>query len=71
MTRTHPTRVIPIHWDSLTGPIGGRFTGPARAAARLAPGTDRLREFLIEKQRAHPELEFSMLPRFEPVVLFE
>jgi len=68
--RAHPTRVIPIHWDSLTGPIEGPFTGPVRAAAFLAKGTDQTLAFLKEKQAAHPELIFQTLPRYDEVVLF-
>ena len=63
-------RVIPIHWDSLTGPAEGPFTGPVRAAGFLSRGTDHTLEFLKAKEAAHPELEFWTLPRFDEVVLF-
>jgi len=68
--RTGPRLVIPIHWDSLTGPAEGPFTGPVRAAAFLSKGTDRTLEFLRAREAANPEIEFWTLPRFEPVVLF-
>lgn len=68
--RTRPSRVIPIHWDSLTGPADGEFTGMVRAAGLLSPGSDALLQFLERKEAEHPELEFLTLPRFAPVVLF-
>lgn len=67
---THPTRVVPIHWDSLTGPADGPFTGMARAAAWSSRDSSELRPFLEEKSAANPDLEFQTLPRFDPVVLF-
>ncbi|MEM7137396.1 MAG: MBL fold metallo-hydrolase [Myxococcota bacterium] len=68
--RVSPSRVIPIHWDSLTGPNDGPFTGPVRAAEFLAPGTETTGKFLRDKADSHPELEFITLPRYAPVVLF-
>ncbi len=68
--RLQPKRVVPIHWDSLTGPMEGPFTGPVRAAAFLAEGSEKTLEFLKAKAAASPELVFSTLPRFDPVVLF-
>ena len=68
--RTRPTRVVPIHWDSLTGPIEGPFTGPVRAAGFLSEGTHRTLAFLREKAAAHPEIRLLTLPRYDPVVLF-
>jgi len=65
-----PKRLIPIHWDSLTGPIEGPFTGMVRAATLLSKGSDRLRPFLEAKAAAHTEIEVTTLPRYEPVVLF-
>lgn len=67
---TTPGRVIPIHWDSLTGPIEGPFRGNVRAAGLLASGGDDTLAFLREKAAAHPELELATLPRFEPVEVF-
>lgn len=68
--RTRPKRVIPIHWDSLTGPIEGPFTGPVRAAGFLSEGTDKTLEFLRKKEAANPRIRFLTLPRYDPVVLF-
>jgi L-ascorbate metabolism protein UlaG (beta-lactamase superfamily) len=65
------TRIIPIHWDSLTGPIQGPFTGPVRAASFLGGGSDQTLAFLGGKARANPGLRFEVLPRYAPVVLFE
>ncbi len=67
---TTPRRLIPIHWDSLTGPIEGPFTGPVRIAGFLAEGGDLTQAFLAKKAAAHPDIEFATLPRYEPVVLF-
>lgn len=66
----NPKRVIPIHWDSLTGPAEGPFTGMVRAAALLSKGSDQLLPFLQSKEAANPNIEFLTLPRFAPVVLF-
>ena len=68
--RTHPKRIIPIHWDSLTAPIEGPFRGPLRAEGFLSRGGDATLEFLKAKQAANPEIAFATLPRYEPVVLF-
>jgi len=67
---TNPSRVIPIHWDSLTGPIEGPFTGMVRAAALLSKGPDQLLPFLEAKAAANPNITFITLPRYAPVVLF-
>ncbi len=68
--RTHPTRVIPIHWDSLTAPIEGPFRGALRAESILSPGSDQLLAFLQQKGIDHPEIRIQTLPRYDPVVLF-
>lgn len=68
--RTRPSRIIPIHWDSLTGPIEGPFTGMVRAASLFSQGSDRLLAFLKAKEIAHPEVGLFTLPRYQPVVLF-
>ncbi len=67
---TRPARVIPIHWDSLTGPIEGPFTGPARIESFLARGAERGLAFLRAKQAENPGIEFATLPRYEPVAVF-
>jgi L-ascorbate metabolism protein UlaG (beta-lactamase superfamily) len=66
----HATRVIPIHWDSLTGPIEGPFRGPARALGFLSSGNDETLAFLKAKEAANPGIAFQTLPRYAPVVLF-
>jgi hypothetical protein len=68
--RANPTRVIPIHWDSLTGPAEGPFTGMVRAAALLSKGSDNLLPFLQAKQAANPNIDFVTLPRYAALVLF-
>ena len=68
--RTRPSRLIPIHWDSLTGPIEGPFTGPVRAASFLSKGADQSLAFLKKKEAANPDIRFETLPRYDPVVLF-
>jgi len=68
--QTNPSRVIPIHWDSLTGPIDGPFTGPVRAAAFFTKGSDNTLTFLKDKAVANPNIELVTLPRYDPVVLF-
>jgi L-ascorbate metabolism protein UlaG (beta-lactamase superfamily) len=62
--------VILIHWDTLTGPIEGPFTGEVRALTMLSGGTDETRAFLEGKLSEHPELRFKTLPRYDEVVLF-
>jgi L-ascorbate metabolism protein UlaG (beta-lactamase superfamily) len=68
--RTRPTRIIPIHWDSLTAAIEGPFRGPLRAEGVLSRGADRALAFLKAKEAANPGIRFVTLPRYEPVVLF-
>lgn len=63
-------RVIAIHWDSLTGPIDGPFTGTVRAGSILSSGSDMTRSFLEERRAATPGLQLSTLPRYDEVVLF-
>jgi L-ascorbate metabolism protein UlaG (beta-lactamase superfamily) len=68
--RTHPHRIIPIHWDSLTAPIEGPFRGTTRAERILSRGGDQTLAFLQAKQAANPGIAFATLPRYDPVVLF-
>jgi L-ascorbate metabolism protein UlaG (beta-lactamase superfamily) len=69
--KAKPTRIIPIHWDSLTGPSEGPFTGTVRGAGFLSKGSDLTLEFLRKMDSANPDIAFSTLPRFQEVVLFE
>ncbi len=71
VTRVKPGRIIPIHYDSLTGPIEGPFKGPVMAMAFLSSGLEKTLPFLQEKAAANPQLRFQTLPRFAKVVLFE
>ena len=67
---TNPSRVIPIHWDSLTGPTNGPFTGEVRAGVILAAGSEYTLEFLRAKDAGNPSIRFATLPRYDEVVLF-
>jgi L-ascorbate metabolism protein UlaG (beta-lactamase superfamily) len=67
---THPERIIPIHWDSLTGPLQGPLTGEVRIAGLISGGAADAKRFLIDKAAANPDIPFQTLPRFKPVVLF-
>ena len=58
--RTNPSRVVPIHWDSLTGPIDVPFTGMVRVAALLSKGSDQLLPFLQAKAAANPTIDFLL-----------
>jgi L-ascorbate metabolism protein UlaG (beta-lactamase superfamily) len=72
VTTTGASRVIPIHWDSLTGPTTGPFTGPVLASSLVNfSGAKQTLEFLKQKEASHPEIRFSTLPRFDEVILFQ
>ncbi len=70
VTTTGATRVIPIHWDSLMGPIEGPFTGELRVASFLSSDGDQTLDFLREKIASSPGLRIETLPRYDEVVLF-
>ena len=63
-------RVIPIHYDSLTGPIEGPFRGPVMAMSFLSAGLDNTLPFLQRKSQENPQLVFQTLPRYAEVELF-
>jgi L-ascorbate metabolism protein UlaG (beta-lactamase superfamily) len=67
---TRPSRVVPIHWDALFGPIEGPFRGSLRAASFVSTGGELALEFLREKAAANPDLRFETFPRYDPVVLY-
>ena len=67
---TGAKRIIPVHWDSLTGPIQGPFTGPSRAASFLSDDGEKNLSFLKAKESEDPTLQFETLPRYDPVILF-
>lgn len=62
--------VVPIHWDSLVGPLEGPFTGEMRAMSILSGDTATTLEFVRAKVAASPGLQISTLPRWDEVVLF-
>ena len=62
------SRVIPIHYDSLTAPIDEPFQGQSIVMELLSGGEEATLPFL-KTQGA--DVEFLVLPRFAPVVLFE
>jgi L-ascorbate metabolism protein UlaG (beta-lactamase superfamily) len=66
-----PSRIIPIHFDSLTAPVAGPFKGQVKALAFLSSDRESTLSFLRNKAAANPQLRFSTLPRFDEVVLFE
>ena len=68
--RVGAKRIIPVHWDSLTGPIQGPFTGPSRAASFLSDDGEKNLSFLKAKESEDPALRFETLPRYDPVILF-
>lgn len=67
---TGARHLIPIHWDSLVGPLEGPFTGELRAASLLSGDSDQTLAFLREQLAAAPGLEISTLPRWDEVVVF-
>jgi L-ascorbate metabolism protein UlaG (beta-lactamase superfamily) len=68
--RISPQRIIPIHWDSLTGPLDGPFTGEVRIAGFISSGADDSLRFLQAREAENAAVIFQTLPRFQPVVLF-
>ena len=70
VTLSGAQRVIPIHFDSLTGPIEGPFSGEVRAGSFLSGGGDGMRGFLEAKLASNPGMRFMTLPRYDEVVLF-
>ena len=70
MGRISPERIIPIHWDSLTGPLEGPMTGEVRIGSFLSAGADDALAFLKAREAELPAMLFHTLPRFVPVLLF-
>jgi L-ascorbate metabolism protein UlaG (beta-lactamase superfamily) len=70
VSQIRPGKIIPIHWDSLTGPLDGPFTGEVRIAGFLAAGAEDTLRFLQSREAENPDIVFQTLPRFKPVVLF-
>ncbi len=68
--RISPERIIPIHWDSLTGPLDGPMTGEIRIAGFLSRGADETLAFLKARAAENAAVPFQTLPRFQEVILF-
>lgn len=69
--QVNPERIIPVHWDSLIGPIEGPFTGEIKLASLFLGNTELLREFIDSKIAAHPDISWNTLPRYRPVVILD
>ncbi len=69
--RLQPNTVIPIHYDSLTGPIEGEFRGPVTVMGFLSSGLERTLPFLQARAADNPGLKFMTLPRYDEVVVFQ
>jgi L-ascorbate metabolism protein UlaG (beta-lactamase superfamily) len=67
----HPSRIIPIHFDSLTAPAKGPFKGQVKLMTLFSDDREATLSFLRGKQKSHPELRFNTLPRFDEVALFK
>ena len=66
----NPERIVPIHWDSLTGPLDGPMTGEIRIAGLVSGGEDNTLAFLKDKAAQNPAVPLQTLPRFAKMVLF-
>lgn len=69
--RLQPHTVVPIHYDSLTGPIEGEFRGPVMLMGFLSSGLENTLLFLKAREAEAPGLRFMTLPRYDEVVLFK
>jgi L-ascorbate metabolism protein UlaG (beta-lactamase superfamily) len=67
VTATGASRVIPLHYDDFTRPLGE----PMRLMPRILDDVGVSLDFLVEKAEAQPELELQLLPAWEEVVMFE
>ncbi len=70
---TQPHTLIPIHWDSLTGPITGEFTGMMRLSSKVIGASsqpDQIPAF-INKKAKEQGVKVITLPRYDEVVLFD
>lgn len=65
-----PSRLVPVHWDSLTGPLSGPFTGEMRIAALATGGEQATLDYLTAQAQKTPQMPFQTLPRFSKVLLF-
>ena len=69
--RLQPQTVVPIHYDSLTGPIEGEFRGPVMVMGFLSGGVENTLPFLRARQAEAPGLRFMTLPRYDQGVLLQ
>lgn len=67
---TGARRVIPVHIDSLTGPIEGPFLGPARIMGFLSQGGDLTLPFVRRQLREDAGLSVRTLPRYREVTVY-
>lgn len=65
-----PERIILIHWDSLTSPVDGPFTGEVRIAGLLMGGDSETRAYILRQATQYPDIPLLTLPRFDSVLLF-
>ncbi len=65
-----PSRIIPIHYDSLTAPIDGPMHGPSLAEFFLSGGIEETLVFLKQKEVNSVTYRFHTLPRFTPITLY-
>ena len=68
--RVSPRRVIPIHYDSLLGPLEGPVRGPLLAETLFSDGSAETLAFLERQAADNPGIEFLTLPRFDRVLLY-
>ncbi len=66
-----PTRVIPVHYDSLTATLQGPFVGQSAILSVLSSGADNTLHFLRSKAEENAAISLSTLPRYKEIVLFE
>lgn len=66
VVETGVRKIIPVHWDDFTLPLNQ----PLVALPRFAEDLDAAMEFLITKQKAHPEVQIEFIPAWEAVPLF-
>jgi len=65
-----PSKIVPIHYDSLTAPIDQKFVGQSIILEYLAGSEDETLPFLEEKE-GNSGVTLLTLPRYDEVVIFE
>ncbi|MBF2053042.1 MAG: MBL fold metallo-hydrolase [Candidatus Sericytochromatia bacterium] len=66
IAETGASKIIPVHWDDFTLPLNQ----PLVPLPRFAEDLDAAMQFLIQKQKAHPEVQLEFIPAWEAVPLF-